>query len=65
MLIGKDSKNEILFSFRMYFFTLKICILISKTMLKLPSFYKSPSSRLIILSGTTQSSTGCRRASPI
>lgn len=36
MLLGEDSKNEISFSFRMYFFTLKICILISKTMLKLP-----------------------------
>lgn len=69
MLIGEDSKNEIMFSFCMYFFTLKICILISKTMLKLPSFYKSPSSCLIVLlCGTTKSITlitSCRRASPI
>jgi len=38
VLVDEDSKNEILFSFCMYFFTLKICILISKTMLKLFSF---------------------------
>lgn len=69
MLIGKDSKNEILVSFCTYFFTLKICIVISKTVLKLPSFYKSPSSCLmILLCGTTKSTTltsSCRRASPI
>lgn len=68
-LIGEDSKNKILFSFCMYFFTLKICILISKAMLKLPSFYKSPSSCLIILlCGTAKSImliTSYRRASPI